>query len=259
MPRIPKNPVTAPDYERIATDYDHRYRQGEQPGIRGLLVDRMGEVAPGRWLEVGCGTGQWLLQPPAGLSPLGLDQSRSMLEIATLKIKTTPFVQASALAIPFCSKSLNGIGVIHAIHHFPDQDQFLREAERTLDRGGGLLIVGMDAFDPDLDWYMYDFFEGVAERDRARFPHFDLLARRLSAIGFSRIRRGLAHRVEESLIGQKVFDQPFLSRRGCSQMALLSDEAYNEGIERIKRKIKQNPSYEFKAFVSLDYLWALKE
>jgi ubiquinone/menaquinone biosynthesis C-methylase UbiE len=258
MSQIPKNPITAPDYEEIAASYDHRYRQREQTGIRTLLLDRMAEVGAGRWLEVGCGTGQWLLQSPAELSLLGLDQSRSMLEVAAEKVKATPLVQASALAVPFADQAFKGIGVVHAIHHFPDQDRFLLEAERVLDRGGGLLVIGMDAFDPDMDWYMYDFFEGVAERDRARFPNFDLLAERLQAIGFSRTQRGTAHLVEEDLIGEQVLDQPFLRRRGCSQMALLSDEAYQEGIERIKGKIAQNPSFEFKAYVSLDYLWAVK-
>ncbi|MFP3855239.1 MAG: hypothetical protein ACLFWD_13200, partial [Anaerolineales bacterium] len=121
-----------------------------------------------------------------------------------------------------------------------------------------LLILGMNAYDPGLEWYMYEFFEGVAERDRARFPNYDDLTKRLDELGFDEVRRGIAHQVDERLVGEEVFNQEFLSRRGCSQMALLNDEAYARGIQRIREQIRQNPEYVFRVYVPLEYLLAIK-
>ncbi|MFP3853375.1 MAG: class I SAM-dependent methyltransferase, partial [Anaerolineales bacterium] len=96
MSELPKNPIKAPDYERIAAEYDRRYEDGVFSGIRNLVQECMEQSAPGRWLEVGCGTGQWLAQTTSGLRRFGLDQSRSMLLRASAKTHGVPLVQASA-------------------------------------------------------------------------------------------------------------------------------------------------------------------
>lgn len=258
MPKIEENPIQPPDYDQIAPDYDERYRQGVNEGIRRVVETRMASVAPGRWLEVGCGTGQWLVLTWPGILRFGLDGSSKMLSGAANKLSGVPLMQGDAVHLPIEAEILAGLAVINALHHFPDQDRFLQESLRVLQPGGGLLMVGLDAHDPDGQWYVYDYFEGTAERDRARYPNHQLVIERMDELGFSSVRRGVAHRIDEEIIGPQVLDQPFLQRRGCSQMALLSDEAYAAGIQRIKRTLAVNPEHAFTSSVRLEYLWGTK-
>ncbi len=258
MPAIDKNPIQPPDYEKIAADYDARYQDGGADSLSRLIRERMRAVAPGRWLEVGCGTGQWLQRPVVGITPLGLDQSSAMLAKASAKLEEVPLVQGSAVSLPIASGSLAGLAAIHALHHFPDQDKFLRESLRVLEPQGGLLMVGLDAHDPNSEWYVYEYFEGTAERDQARYPDHRLLQKRMGELGFTMVERGLAHKVEEELIGSEVLEQTFLQRRGCSQMALLDDVAYEAGIGRVRQAIDEDPSQVFRASVRLEYLWGVK-
>ena len=258
MSQLEQNPITAPDYEEIAADYDRRYSQGELPGIRSTIENFKQRVKPGAWLEVGCGTGQWLLDTPSSIEPVGLDGSRQMLSQAQVKIPGTALVQALAERIPFKDHSFQAVATIHAFHHFSRPDEFLGQAARLLSPGGGLLILGMNAFAPAIEWYIYEFFEGTQRRDQARFPDYEALSERLGSLGFERVERGLAQQVDDTLVGEEVLAQPFLRRRGCSQMALLSDEEYQRGLAKIKLTIQQEPDHEFRAFVPLEYLWAVR-
>jgi SAM-dependent methyltransferase len=181
-----------------------------------------------------------------------------MLAQAAQKLHGTPLVQAAAGTLPISMNCCSGIAAVHALHHFPDQDRFLHQAYRCLVEGGGLLVVGMNAHAEDIDWYIYDFFEGTAERDRARFLSYSELSTRLQELGFRRVERGLAKLIDDVQIGAAVLEQPFLQRRGCSQLALLSDEEYERGLLRVRAAIKDEASFKFRIFVRLEYLWALK-
>lgn len=258
MTQLDPNPITAPDYEEIAADYDRRYRQGESAGIRETITAWKRAAAPGAWLEVGCGTGQWLLENPSTLQAFGVDGSRQMLVNAAKKGSEGILVQGWAERLPFADDSFTAVAVIHAFHHFPQPDQFLRQVVRVLDQAGGLLVLGMNAHAEEIDWYLYDFFDGTRHRDQARFPDFRQLSKRLVELGFDRVDRGLAESIDDTYVGEEVLGQPFLQRRGCSQLALLSDEEYQRGIDRIQRTIVAEPDHVFRALIPLEYLWAVK-
>ncbi|MFZ1279655.1 MAG: hypothetical protein WAR59_02395, partial [Ignavibacteriaceae bacterium] len=45
--------------------------------------------------------------------------------------------------------------------------------------------------------------------------------------------------------GQEVFDDPFLEKHGNSQLANLTEDEYQKGIEKIKNQIEKNPQTVF--------------
>ena len=47
----------------------------------------------------------------------------------------------SALDMPFENQSIGGIFMIDTLHHIPDMDGFLKEADRTLDHGGKIIMI----------------------------------------------------------------------------------------------------------------------
>ena len=52
--------------------------------------------------------------------------------------------------------------------------------------------------------------------------------------GFSDVACRVVDRYTDPKVGRAVLDDPFLQKSACSQLALLSDEAYVRGIRRIE-------------------------
>ena len=85
-------------------------------------------VPEGRFLELGSGAGYIKDFIP---------------NCITSDVLTLPFndMQVNALEMPFKDDELSGICMIDVFHHIPDVEKFLSEAQRTLKKGGKLLMV----------------------------------------------------------------------------------------------------------------------
>lgn len=235
------------DYDRVAPTYDQRYRYGDPAGIPACLH----EVADGaaRVLEVGCGTGHWLAEmaPGAGFV-CGLDRSRGMLEQA--RPTGVPLLHGDACALPFRSRSFDAVVCVNALHHFPAPRRFVAEAARVLRRGGRVAVIGMDP-NAGLDrWYLYDFFPGTLDTDRARYPSALQIAAWMEDAGLTGVRRGIAAHIEATLRGRDVYADPILSKNGTSQLTLLGDEAFTAGMARIEAALTEGER-EFVTDISL--------
>lgn len=64
-------------------------------------------------------------------------------EILTSDVKFLPFVDfvARAEELPFANDSLRSIYLLNVFHHLPNPRKFLKEAERVLRPGGGLILT----------------------------------------------------------------------------------------------------------------------
>lgn len=249
------------DYDSIAGQYDRRYQGRDLQPVRELIRNVRGRVR-GRALEVGCGTGHWLplLSDEAAGEAVGLDRSLGMLNAARGKRPAQPLCQGDAAALPFDS-SLMGLTVcVNALHHFSAPCGFLREAVRVTRAGGLVLIVGLDAHDPEAEWYIYDFFDDVRSMDRDRYPRWGDVRDWSRAAGMSELEFGVAHTVHVELHGEEVFTDRFLSRQGTSQLALLSEEEYALGLERVRRQVERGEAdggpARFRTRLDLRYLLA---
>jgi ubiquinone/menaquinone biosynthesis C-methylase UbiE len=228
----------SPDYSRIADGYDRRYEANPLEPVAEALRSLVVETGAGRVLEVGCGTGRWL----AELADLcdeacGIDPSTAMLQRARERCPGLRLCEGKAEALPFADASLDLVYCVNAIHHFQDPRAFVSEASRVLAGGGMLAVVGSDPHARRESWYIYRFFEGTYERDVERFPRRADVRRWMAAAGFDHVgQRPVAHIVDH-LRGRAVFDSPFLQKDACSQLALLTDEAYQTGLRRMEAAI----------------------
>jgi SAM-dependent methyltransferase len=246
----------SPDYSLIADHYDQRYQEDSLPGVSRLLraivvvrrADRIGEVA--------CGTGHWLAQLSDRPNGLGIDRSRAMLQQASMKPVAIELVQADAGSLPLGRASIDLLFCVNALHHFSSPESFVRGAGRALAPRGTLLIVGANPHKSSVDWFVYRYFDGVKALDESRFPPLDQIERWLSVGGFGIEARGTAQPIRDSFAGPDVLETPFIQRRGCSQMALLSDQAYRAGIDRIRQAVARNPAIVFKTSIDLDFVLA---
>jgi hypothetical protein len=73
--------------------------------------------------------------------------------------------------------------------------------------------------------------------------------------GFERVTASVAERVVDIKRGREILSSPFLPQGSCSQLALLSGEAYAVGLEGIKNAVtraeKRGEALTFRTDISL--------
>src|SRR2546426_3929516 len=154
----------------------------------------------GRWLEVGCGPGAFLVEM-SRITPLcvGLDIDRERLSDAVVLTRhhlgSSCVVRASAYALPFPSDFFDGLVCLETLEHL-EVIRFLAEASRVLRAGGHLIFsvpveigsalvlrqaarrfLGMECLDfAPIDYPRWDFLKmsfRIGDRDLYRKKHKD--------------------------------------------------------------------------------------
>jgi ubiquinone/menaquinone biosynthesis C-methylase UbiE len=245
-------------YDRVAPDYDRRFRLGGLPGVADALRRATAATRGGRALEVGCGTGHWL--PGFVASRVyGADRSLGMLARAAKSTANDPssdsagatpppratgdvssrpaLVAADAHALPFGDAAFDVVACVNALHHFGEPGRFIQRAARMLRDGGALVIIGMDPTAGRDRWYLYDYFPETLPADLARYPPHAALRRWMRDAGFGRVTSRSAHRIQGVFHGEEVFQDPILHRHGTSQLTLLDDAAFERGMRRIRKAV----------------------
>ena len=110
--------------------------------------------APGRRLDLGCGPGLYFSLLGAPL--IGIDASRTMLQVASARRLPAPLAQADLERLPFRRGSFTGVWANKCLQHVAAEDlpMVLHDIHRTLDVGGRLaaeLFSGNGTFVTDGD------------------------------------------------------------------------------------------------------------
>ncbi len=228
------------DYDSLAPTYNERYTASPRPRTAESLRALLERVEAERVLEVGCGTGHWLQAlSPEKYARWGLDLSYGMLQHARADSSVLPLAQGRAGRLPFADRNFDAIYCVNALHHFEEQQGFIREARRRLRPGGLLALIGTDPHGRRESWYVYNYFEGTYETDLQRFPSWGTVVNWMLETGFERLELLPVERIEEAWVGRQVYGTSFLQKEACSQLALLSDEAYVAGLERMEEAIRE--------------------
>ncbi len=222
------------DYDRVAGQFDDRYRRSDYSPVLRLLLDFAGDPASARILEVGCGTGQWLAElTQRGFRTCGLDPSRGMVEVARSKTPQGAIMLGRGEAIPCGGRTFGRLFCINSLHHFADKERFFVEASRVLSPGGAVLIVGLDPHNGQDRWWIYDYFPQVIEIDRKRYPSTQQMRDRLTAHGFTDCHSEIALHMPMRLPARAALESGRLDKTTTSQLSVLSDDEYRAGIRRL--------------------------
>lgn len=135
-------------YEARAREYDDwwlgrgLYAHNRPPDWdeeRERLVGWIKELPPARTLDVACGTG-FMTRHLRG-DVVGLDQSESMIDVASQQAPDAAFVQGDALDLPFEDGTFDRLFTSYFYCHLEDDDRrrFLAEARRVARE---LVVVG---------------------------------------------------------------------------------------------------------------------
>jgi ubiquinone/menaquinone biosynthesis C-methylase UbiE len=255
------------DYDSIADDYDARYDVYDYGGVRATLLSFLGEAAPPAILEVGCGTGHWLAEVQARLTPsarlppspckdggapspsietprakasaerhllAGVDLSGPMLAHARRAAPAARLVRAGAENLPWRDGTFDRIFCVNALHHFADRARFFEEARRLLRPGGGLLTIGKDPHVDQDSWWVYDYFTDAREIDKARYARARTLRGEMAHAGFAWADSHEADRIEAVRTFAEATKNGMIARSFTSQLTVLSDDEFNQGVERLR-------------------------
>lgn len=103
------------------------------------LLDLLAPMPGGRYLDLGCGTGNLLVAAKErGAHLVGVDLSAAMLIEAWRKGCT--LVMADLHALPFAAQSVDGVVSLNVLWQVDDQEGFIDEAWRVLRPGARLVL-----------------------------------------------------------------------------------------------------------------------
>jgi len=151
-----RDPLLMPEANRrmfdgIAGRYDLLNRLltlGLDQRWRRRAVAALEPRAGGRYLDVGCGTGDVcveVLRQAAGAMVVGVDPAARMLARAVERVRrqTEPatFIRGDATALPFADGAFDGIASAFTLRNFADRAAALGEMRRVLAPGGRLAMV----------------------------------------------------------------------------------------------------------------------
>ena len=234
---MPKKKV---DYDSISSTYNNRYKVS---GLEGVTKE-LGKIVINNnfknILEVGCGTCKWLIDiNKPGIKLFGLDPSLGMLKGAKESTDRINLIGGVANHLPFIRKSFDFIFSVNSLHFFEDKKEFIHSSKEFLKNDGILAIVNIDPRKIGRsNWFMYKYFDRTYELDLERFPAWDNIARWMNEAGYENVKVEVVHSLKDNKPGAKIFDDNFIQKDQASQLALLTDEEYLKGLERINSAVK---------------------
>lgn len=227
------------DYEAIAANYDTHRDQWDVP--RDDVLASLAEKRPVTAIDVGCGTGRYLASQAKLLSSLpirwvGIDPSQAMLSEASTKNITAQLLHGFAEALPFSDAVSDYLHSSYTFHHFRDKDKALDELRRVLRPGGCIRIVNVEPWSMET-WWVYEFFPQTFEIDKRRFWPVDRIVSALEQRGLemdvSIVNPPRALRLGDILAEAE--------SRTISQLAVLDDASYEEGLEALRAVTTPDP------------------
>jgi len=219
----------------VADAYDHRWVTSRYDGVAATLLRFIGGVPSIDAVEVGCGTGHWLVSIRNRVrTAAGLDISMNMLRRARATAPFAHLVRGRAEQLPWAAASFHRLFCINALHHFQHADAFFAEARRVVRPRGALLTIGLDPHTGLDSWWVYDYFPSTLAADRARFRPTAEVRQRLTSAGFVDAATELTQHLPIDVSFDEAVERGFLDRRSKSQLLLLSEAEYQTGLERLK-------------------------
>jgi ubiquinone/menaquinone biosynthesis C-methylase UbiE len=226
------------DYRPIAPVFDRRYHRNNYADTERALHHFLASPGHVDVLDVGCGTGHWIGQLGSGRHRIvGVDASAEMLQEAAMR---GPFelVRAAAEALPFGIGAFDRIFCLNSFHHFTDKRAFVQEARRLLRRGGGVITIGLDPHSGLDKWWVYDYFENALELDRQRYLPGKAIRAMLADAGFKDCRTDVAQSFRGAIPARLGLERGRLAKTVTSQLAILTDDEYNRGLQRIQEDLR---------------------
>jgi ubiquinone/menaquinone biosynthesis C-methylase UbiE len=230
------------DYKIIAPFYDQGRSLSEQ-NLKlwlDLYTERSKNAGGVDCLDLGCGTGRFAIPMgrDLGFRVTGADSSKEMLAKAREKDKNglVSWDWVEAHALKYHDNSFDVLLMSHLLHHVDNPTSVIEECKRVL-KPLGVILIRHGAMEQIRDDVEHTFFPGVIEIDEQRTPTVALTESWLKMAGFVDI-------VSEEIV-QQTYQSGFehleaACVKNTSVLNMISEEAFETGVERLTQYLKQN-------------------
>jgi len=222
-------------YQTIAPEYV-RHRRVHPEVLRSLIS--MGEVGrESSVLDVGCGTGNYLLalSELVGCDCWGIDPSEAMLAEAQRRLTKAKLFRAPAEQTGLPTGQFDLAFAVDVVHHLADRPRSFCECCRILRPTGRLCLVTESAAMIRRREPHATYFPEAVEIELARYPSVVALKSELHSAGFVELQEiGVECHAELTDI------EPYRTKVHSS-LQLMSNAAFDAGIERLEHDLRSGP------------------
>jgi len=223
------------NYDNLAREYA-RHRS-VHPGVLVNLLKKNRLNAASSVLEVGCGTGNYIvaIREATGCTCRGVDPSVQMLAAARERSQQIQFDPGQAEKLVFADNSFDLIFCVDVIHHVGDRPTYYREALRVLKRGGWVCTVTDSEAIIRGREPLATYFPDTVEPEVKRYPRISDLQQMMVDAGFTEIAE------EQVEYRTAIQDIQAYRDKAFSSLHLISQEAFENGIQRMEADLLAGP------------------
>ena len=223
------------DYDQIASQYA-RHRRVHPEVLRSLL-EVSGISSASRVLEVGCGTGNYVLALASlvGCNCWGIDPSEQMLTRARERSSKVHFQPGRAERLDFPAGFFDLVFSVDAVHHVGDRLASFQEAYRALRLGGKTCTVTDSAWIIRQRQPLAVYFPETVEAELQRYPRLAQLRELMGRAGFDQVVETAVEFPYQLTDSQAYRDKAF------SALHLISESAFQRGMERLEEDLRAGP------------------
>ncbi|MBS4201368.1 class I SAM-dependent methyltransferase [Bacillus sp. FJAT-49732] len=232
------------DYSKIAERYDQNPFRIKEVQFDTDIKEYIHNIAKPSYhiLDLACGTGLYLDKQLTSfreerINWHGLDASEEMLIKAKEKVTDVTFTHGQAEDMPYTSDTFDFISNNYAFHHFTKKDLALDEIHRILVKNGIYKMHNICIHDMP-QWWVYHYFPSAYEEDQKRYWDKNLIFKELLKRDFH-VDLKIAYRMEEVKVTDYLV---YAENRDISVLTLISDNEYQEGLEKMRVDVKNNPN-----------------
>jgi len=229
------------DYDRIAHLYDEPLRDHSPDAdlAEYLLEHPQSSVSELVVLDMGCGTGKQLTanrEIYPNTTMIGLDLFWGMLNQAQKRCATVSWVQGDCSATPFADFTFDYASSQFSYSHVVDKKGLFSEAFRILKHGGRYAMTHIDPWSMP-DWLVYRYFPAAKRRDFKDFLTVDSFVERMLEAGFVNTVVRRSYHIDKLSLCE--FLDYASQRHRTSQLMVIPDQSYKEGLNALQEDIKQ--------------------
>jgi ubiquinone/menaquinone biosynthesis C-methylase UbiE len=227
------------DYNEIAKIYDD-VRESDFKTVE-FIIKTANIKDSSRILEIGCGTGNnlKLIKKLTKAELWGIDSSKGMLEKAKEKCEDAIFIEDDAVQLSKIEDGLfDVVYMVDVIHHIKDIDTMFQNIKRIL-KPNCPVIIFSDSHEHIKNRLTTKYFPETLEPELKRYQDTPEIVQSLSMTGFKKVESGIIESGIDDAFGPKLIE--LAEKKGYSMFGLISEEAIENGINRIKTDLLKQP------------------
>jgi len=221
------------NYQEVSKTYDQNKDRHNIPC--DPIIAKFGSKKI-RILDLGCGTGNYIKKQQdyykdSNIEWFGVDSSQDMLKLAKAKTKDTQYYEMNAESLDFDEKYFDYIVCNFAFHQFERKHVVLDSIFHLLQDNG---IFKYKNIFPEImkNWWVYKYCPETYYEDLNRFWEKDRLVYELEKRKF---RTYVDVQYNEDYRELDIILNDYI-RRDNSQLSIIDDRFYNQGLEYLKIK-----------------------